>query len=143
MTEEKHGMSRIYRKSWCHDNLFGSLRHDLDAAQRGIWNDLLDLAKLSRVRPGLIAPNDKQAYSQEWLAAFLNVPLDLFNEACRLLVATERITMNGTGIEIVNWKKYQTEYDRQKPYRKEKKTREERIKERDYTGGEHGHLVKH
>jgi len=137
--EQKHGISRIYRKSWCYDNLFGSLRHELGPAQRGIWGDLLDMAKLSQVRPGIIAPNENQAYSFEWLAAFLNVPLDLFKETCQLLVDTKRITINGSGIEIVKWSTYQTEYDRQKPYRQRaKETSDDPEK---YISGKYGHMV--
>jgi len=115
--EKQQGIGRIYRKSWCYQNLFGSLRHELDAAQRGIWNDFLDMAKLSRVRPGLIAAAEGVPYKHEWLAAFLNVPLDLLNEAIKVLTDSERIVENNNGIEILNRSKYQTEYDRQKPYR--------------------------
>jgi len=124
--ENKYGMRRIYRKSWPYDNLFGSLRHELDAAQRGVWNDLLDFAKLSRVRPGLIAPNDKQAYKHEWLAGFLNIPLELLENTLEALRATDRINENGSGIEILNWDKYQSEYDRQKPYREAKRREKEK-----------------
>jgi len=119
--ENKYGMRRIYRKSWPYDNLFGTLRHELDSAQRGIWNDLLDFAKLSRVRPGLIAPKEKTAYKHEWIAAFLNVPIELFESTLEILKTTERISENGNGIEILNWNNYQSEYDRQKPYREAKK----------------------
>lgn len=166
----KIGLRRIYRKSWPYDNLFGTLRHELDSGQRGVWNDLLDFAKLSRVRPGLIAPKEKTAYKHEWLAAFLNVPLELFEDALKVLKSTDRIKEDGSGIEILNWEKYQTEYDRQKPYREAKKLGKEIRKvcpecgykaktaavwcpeclekynkdvelQRDYTGGKFGHLV--
>lgn len=143
--EDKTGLRKIYRKSWPYDNLFGTLRFDLDSAQRGIWNDLLDMAKLGRVMQGLVAPGQGCKYSHEWLAAFLNVPLELLNETIELLIKTERICENGSGIGIINWKKYQTEYDRQKPYRtKSKKEREEEKVERRRLGlcencGEEGH----
>jgi hypothetical protein len=119
--EDRAGITRIYRKSWCHDNLFGSLRHEATPLQRAVWNDLLDLAKLSRVRAGLIAANKDVPYSDAWLAAFLNYPIDEFKEALAFLAMTKRIANNGHGIEIMNWSKYQSEYDRQKPYRNGKK----------------------
>ncbi len=118
--EDKAGIRRIYRKSWPYDNLFGTLRHELDSAQRGVWNDLLDMAKIGRVRPGLVSPGVGKAYNHEWLAAFLNTPLELLEESLKLLKETKRITENGAGIEILNWRRYQTEYDRQKPYREAK-----------------------
>lgn len=134
--EDKQGLRKIYRKSWPFDNLFGSTRFELSSAQRGIWNDLLDWAKISRVAPGIIAPNKDQAYPHPWIAQFLNVDLQLLEETFKLLIETKRITENGSGIEIINWKKYQTEYDRQKPYRDAKKDDPEK-----YTKGKYGHIV--
>lgn len=139
--ERKTGFRRIYRKSWPYDNLFGTLRHELNAAQRGVWNDLLDFAKLSRVRPGLIAPNKNTAYQHEWLAAFLNIPLDLLEETLILLKNSGRIEENGSGIEIINWKEYQSEYDRQLPYRQAKKVAEDNDPDK-FKQGHYGHMVK-
>lgn len=116
--DEKSGLRRIYRKSWPFDNLFGTLRHELNSGERGIWNDLLDMGKISRVRPGLIAAGLKTAYSHQWLAAFLNVSIEELETTLKKLGDTERIIENGSGIEILNWAKYQTEYERQKPYRR-------------------------
>jgi hypothetical protein len=73
------------------------------------------------VRAGLIAANKDVPYSDAWLAAFLNYPIDEFKEALAFLAMTKRIANNGHGIEIMNWSKYQSEYDRQKPYRNGKK----------------------
>lgn len=135
--DNKAGLRRIYRKSWPYDNLFGTSRFDFDATQRGIWNDLLDMAKLSRVEPGLIAPGPGRAYAHEWLAAFLNVPLESLKSTLDVCKETERIAENGDGIKILNWAKYQSEYDRQKPYRERKKA-EDPDK---YIRGKHGNLV--
>ena len=118
--DTKTGLRKIYRKSWPFDNLFGTLRHDLDSSQRGIWNDLLDMGKISRVQPGLIAPSKDASYPHEWLAAFLNVTSEQLESALKKLKETERIAEDGHGIVILNWSKYQSEYDRQKPYRVKK-----------------------
>ena len=123
--DDKTGLRRIYRKSWPYDNLFGTLRHELVSGQRGIWNDLLDMAKISRVRPGLVAAGKNTAYGHQWLANFLNVPLEELEKTLKKLEDTERIISNGHGIEILNWDRYQTEYDRQKPYRKKGELTEE------------------
>jgi len=125
--DNKTGLRRIYRKSWPFDNIYGSSRFEFSAADRGIWNDLLDMAKLSRVEPGLIAPSKEQAYPHPWLAGLLNVSLEELEHALAVLIKTHRIEENHTGIRIINWHKYQTEYDRQKPWREAKK-------EKDYTG---------
>lgn len=124
-----------WRKSWSYDNIFGSSRFDFDAAQRGVWNDLLDLADISRVKRGLIAPAEGQSYTHEYIAGILNIPLKLLDDTLALCVKKKRILENGNGIEIVNWDKYQSDYDRQKPYRKAKK-------DKDYKAGKYGHMVR-
>lgn len=136
---DRTGLRRIYRKSWPYDNLFGSSRFELSSADRGVWNDLIDMAKLSRVKPGIVAAAKNQPYSHEWLANFLNIPLIEFEHALDVLKQTKRIWENGTGIEIINWKKYQTEYDRQAPYRQGKKEAEEDPDK--YVKGKYGHMV--
>lgn len=119
--EERSGLRRIYRKSWPYDNLFGTLRFELSSGNRGIWNDFLDFAKISRVKPGVIAAGTNTPYSHAWLSQFLNVPLELLDETIKVLIRTDRIKENSHGIEILNWGKYQTDYDRQKPYRDRKR----------------------
>lgn len=84
---------------------------------------MLDLAKLSRVKPGVIAPAPGKCYPHTYLAELLNTPLDEFEAAIKILIDTERITENHNGIQIIKWEKYQTDYDRQKPYREAKKKR--------------------
>jgi len=128
-----------YRKSWCKDNIFGSSRFEFSQSMRGIWNDLLDLAKISRVPKGLIAPSKGVAYSHEYLAHLLNTPIDEFENALCLLKDTKRISENGQGIQITNWRKYQSEYDRQKPYREAKKKKSEDPDK--FTRGRYGHMV--
>lgn len=122
---------------------FGSAKFEMNPAQWGIWNYLLDFAKLSRVEPGLIAPNKGQAYSHEWIAAFLNIDLGLFNSTIKLLIDTKRIEENGSGIRIINWKKYQPEYERQKPYRDKKKMegRPDESNPDRFVEGKYGHMV--
>lgn len=138
--ENKAGLKKIYRKSWPWDNLYGSSRFELNSADRGIWNDLLDLAKLGRVRPGLIAPAKGQAYSHAWLVGLLNVGSAEFEHAIKILADTGRIRENGSGIEIINWGRYQTDSDRVKAWREAKKEQE---KDPDkYIKGYGGHLVK-
>ena len=140
-SQGKQGISKIYRKSWPHDNLFGSSRFELTSAQRGIWNDFLDMAKISRVTPGIIAPSEGSSYQLPWLAGFLNVDIELLKETIEVLVNTNRINCNGHGIEIINWKKYQTDYDRQKPYRQAKK--EQELSGEKFKNQIHNDLVKH
>lgn len=138
-SEKITGIKAIYRKSFCYNNLYGSSRFELTSAQRGIWNDLIDLAKLSRVKPGLIAAGPGMKYPHQYIAGLLNVPIDLLEDALKVLEDTKRIHENSNGIEIVNWKKYQTDYDRQKPYREAKKAEEPDPDK--FIKGKLGHMV--
>ena len=54
------------------------------------------------------------------IAGFLSASRSvLWLEAKQKLINTERINVNGNNeIKILNWRKYQSEYARQKPYRK-------------------------
>ena len=128
-----------FRKSWCRDNIYGSSRFEFSQSIRGVWNDLLDLAKLSRVSGGIIAPAPGKAYPHEYLAHLLNTPIEEFENAIKVLKETDRISENSSGIVIVNWKKYQPEYDRQKIYRDKKKEQEEGSGK--FINQKHGHLV--
>ena len=110
-------MTRQWVKIWINESLRGTIRFDLNAAERGVWYDLIVLAGASR-EPGIIAPGPGTSYPTQWIAATLNVPLPLLNTVLQKCVETERIEMNGHGIKIINWSKYQSEYERQKPYRK-------------------------
>lgn len=134
---------KSWRKQWSYDWLMGNLRQCLSPEQRAVCQDLMDLANISRVDKGIIAASEGKAYRNDWVAAFLGYPLPLLESTLEVMQREGTVRVNGSGIEFLNWGKYQSEYNRQKPYRKEKKTREERVKARDYTGGEYGKMVKH
>lgn len=126
----------LWRKSWSFQNIYGTSRFEFSQPVRGVWNDLLDLAKLSRVPDGVIAPGLKQSYPHAYLASLLNTPLDEFERALEVLKATGRISENHNGIKIIKWKEYQfTEYDRQKPYRQKS------IDPDKFKKGKYGHMV--
>jgi len=110
-------------KLWVSEGLRGTIRFDFTPEERGIWYDLLMMAGDSR-HDGFIAPNDRQPYPDEWIAATLNVPLKLFKRVITKCIETERIEMTAVGYRVSNWSKYQSEYDRQKKYREEKKQTE-------------------
>ena len=130
--EQRDGIRKVYRPSYCFDNLTGEMRYILNPAQRSIYTDFLDMAKLCRP-VGTICPEPGKPYTNEWLASLLNVPTELLIETIDLLVAKKKIENNGTGIKILGWEKlYQSEYERQKPYRGAKKQGAERFKTQKY-----------
>ena len=104
---------------WINESLKGTIRFDLDAAERSIWYDLLLLGGDCRIG-GQISSNEQTAFPHGYIATMLRVPLDLLEQTLVKLKASDRIREDETGLYIINWKKYQCEYDRQKPYREAK-----------------------
>lgn len=100
--------------------LRGSIRFDLTPAERGVWYDLLLMAGDGRT-PGIICASKGIPYPHEWIADQLRIDIDLLKTTLDKCQTEGRINVNGNGIEIVNWKKYQDEYNRQKGYREAKK----------------------
>lgn len=65
---------KMYSKGW----LTGSIRVQLILEERAIFSDLLAMANESRVR-GVICRAEGIPYTREYIASFLEVPLDLLN----------------------------------------------------------------
>lgn len=106
---------KIYSEKW----LRGSIRQETPGV-RGIWIDILTLAADSAYGDeGVISLAPGCGLNDEQIASMLNVPLEIWAKIKRRLIKTGRITVNGPNeIKVINWKKYQSEYARQKPYRK-------------------------
>jgi hypothetical protein len=105
---------------WVDESINGTTFTELNAEHRGVWYTLLLLAAYSP-KPGTICIADGVAYTREQLAAFTKLVLEVLNRGIEHLSApgVEKITVNKDGtISICNWLKYQTEYDRQKGYRR-------------------------
>lgn len=118
---------RQWVKLWVNEWLDGTTRFELTAPQRLLWIDLLALAGRSRF-PGLIYAGEGEAgkrvgYPIAYLAGVLQMDEVTLNNALKLLEVHSHITLLESAPEqfiigIVNWEKYQSEYLRQKTYRK-------------------------
>lgn len=97
--------------------LMGSVRWQLTPAERSVWVDLLCLAGLGVV-PGTIADNDSRPYPHSFIANRLNIPQPLLTNTLDKCKEEGRIIEDETGIHITHWETYQSEYERQKIYRK-------------------------
>jgi len=111
---------RKWIKLWVKESLIGTIRFDFTPAERGVWFDLLALAGNSRF-DGVIAPGEGSKYPHPWIAATLDIPLELLEQTLEKCQQSRRIIEDADGIHIVNWTKYQSEYQRQKPYRQKEK----------------------
>jgi len=134
-------MRRTWIKLFCDQWLRGSIRQE-NFGVRAVFADLITMAGDSAWgEDGIIQIAENVGFTDELFSNVLNIPLDVW------LSAKERLSnhpdknenrieitslLMGFSIKILNWKKYQSEYERQKPHREPKfiKLRES-IKKRD------------
>lgn len=111
---------RTWIKIFCDNWLRGTIREET-LELRGAWVDLLALAGDSAYGDiGKISLVDKCGLSDEQICMILNVEKQVWKRIKNRLIKTDRIRVNGYNeIEIINWEKYQSEYHRQLPYRKD------------------------
>ena len=107
---------RAWIKVHINGMLNGSVRYQLTPEERATWIDLLCFAGLGAC-PGIISDNDLRPYPHSFLANRFNIPLDLLEKTLKKCKDEGRISENSDGIHITNWSSYQSEYQRQKPYR--------------------------
>ena len=124
---------KLFITGWLH----GSIRWQLDPAERGIWADLICLAGECG-KDGAICDNDKRAYPRDYIANQLNVPLGLLDQTIASCIRDGRVDLQGEIIHITNWAAYQSEYERQKPYRQKQPGKDDPDK---YIKGKYGDMV--
>ena len=127
---------RPWLKLWAVESLEGSIRYQLDAAERGTWYDILVLARICG-QSGTIADRDSRPYPHTFIANRLNISLELFEATLKKCSDEGRVLEDEGGIHVVNWQKYQSEYERQKKYRYQT----EPDNPDKYIKGKYGHMV--
>jgi len=112
--------SRTWIKVYCDNWINGSLRAE-SAGLRSIWIDLLALTGTTSFADiGELKLANKVGYTDDQIAGVLSLDVELWIRAKNRLIETERITVDKYNvIKILNWAKYQSEYQRQKKYRKD------------------------
>jgi hypothetical protein len=125
---------KLFVTGWLH----GSIRWQLEPDERGVWADLIAMAGECG-KEGKICDNDGRAYPRQFIANQLNIPIELLDRTIAKCMHDGRVEENSDIIKITNWAVYQSEYDRQKPYRQKKKAEDDPEK---YTHqGKYGHMV--
>jgi len=110
-------MRRTWIKLFCDQTLHGSTFEELKPDERFCWLGFLLLAGDSPV-DGEICLTKGVGYTDGQLAAMLKVPSDLLVRAKLKCLEFEKIkVIEGGVIKIVNWQRYQSEYQRQRKYR--------------------------
>lgn len=112
----RRGWQRKWTKLYPIDCLDGSVRYQLEPDERGVWYDLLLFSTICII-PGTIADEDNRPYPHSFIANRLNIPLELLERTLKRCIEQGRLQENEQGIQVTNWTSYQSEYERQKPYR--------------------------
>lgn len=132
MDTNKFGQ-RKWVRLWVNEWLDGTTRYEMTGTQRAFWIDLLAMAGRSRM-PGVICAG-KNGDSivgyplvkfQSLAPDMLDVErtLELFQKNGKVKVSiTAELPVKMYMIEITNWDRYQSEYERQKPYRTRRKNK--------------------
>lgn len=108
-------MTRKWIKLYCYERLHGSVSFQLTEAEQSVWDKILCLTGLCSIS-GSISDNSGRAYPHDFIIHELHVNEKLFESALLKCKSEGRISEDEAGIHITNWDKYQSEYNRQKPY---------------------------
>ena len=110
------GWKRTWVKFWVAECIDGSVREQLEPDERGVWYDLIILSARCRV-PGVISSNEAEPMSHRRIAGILNISEELLERTLTKCREQQRLTIDKAGlITILNWSKYQSEYQRQRQY---------------------------
>ena len=135
------GWKRTWVKFWVSECLDGSAREQLQTDERGVWYDLIIFSARCRT-PGVISANETEPISHRRLAGILNITEEELERTLRKCVEQGRISINEQGLlTIVNWNKYQSEYERTKKYQREYYQRKKAGDPDKYIKGKLGHMV--
>lgn len=111
--QSRRSWVKLFVTGWLH----GSIRWQLDPAERATWADLICLAGECN-KDGRISDNDDRPYPRDFIANQLNIPQTLLDITIAKCKHEGRIDEADDIITISNWNAYQSEYQRQLPYRK-------------------------
>ena len=114
---------KIHAKEWLTKSISGD-----PAGMQAVFTKLLALAALRDYGEwGKIhIPSTDMGYSDEQLEGLMKLTPEQWAEGKAYHIDSARIILRaGNLIEIVNWKEYQSEYQRQKPQRDQQKAKEQ------------------
>jgi len=111
---------RRWIKVYPHGILHGSIVYQLSEVEQLLWLKLLCYAGEIN-RDGQISDNDGRPLPPEFIAHELHCSVETLNSTINKSLEEGRITEDEHGLHITNWAAYQSEYNRQKPYREAKK----------------------
>jgi hypothetical protein len=125
---------RTWVKLWVNEWLEGTTRCEMSDAQRAFFIDLLAMAGRSRF-PGIVCAGQINGkfvgYPITKFQSLMTTPINV-QETLELFERNEKVKLTYTQtepfalvmVELLKWEQYQSEYQRQKPYRLQAKLQE-------------------
>ena len=111
---------KLFVAGWLH----GTIRWQLSSEERGVWADFLALAG-EKQKEGAICDNDGRALPLDFIANQLNIKRTLLDKFIAKAIDEDMIALDDNGvIHVIHYQEYQSEYERQKPYREAKADKE-------------------
>lgn len=108
-------------KSW----LTCSINYRMELSEQAVFWKLIVMADEYGPVPGLISDNDFRAMPRDYLAHLAMCPIEVLEATLKKSFDDDSIFENGHGLFLTHFDDYQfTEYDRQKPWREEKRAKE-------------------
>lgn len=102
--------------------LSSSINYRMELEEQAVFVKMIIMADEFGPVPGLISDNDFRAMPHEFLAHQACCSLEVFEVTLKKAVEDDSIFENGHGVFLTHFDEYQfTEYDRQKPYRQQKR----------------------
>lgn len=98
-------------KMWTQESLYGSISRELAPDERWAWVGILLLAGDS-VEPGKVCAAPGVPWTDQQIADILQIPLTTWLAAKEKMVLHEKIENRDGILSIVNWDKYQGEFDK-------------------------------
>ena len=126
-----------FTKSW----LTSSINYRMEMSEQLVFSKLIVMADEYGPVPGLISDNDFRAMPHDYIAHLACCPVEILEATLKKALQDDSVFENGHGIFLTHFDDYQfTEYDRQLPYRRAKKLRDEDPDK--YVKGKYGDVVK-
>jgi len=102
---------RRWIKLWTQESLYGSISRELDPDERWAWIGLLLLAGDS-IELGKVCAAPGIPWTDKQIADILQIPESTWLAAKEKMLLHEKIENHGGILSIVNWDKYQGEFDK-------------------------------
>jgi len=102
---------RRWIKLWTQESLYGSISRELDPDERWAWIGLLLLAGDS-IELGKVCAAPRIPWTDKQIADILQIPESTWLAAKEKMLLHEKIENHGGILSIVNWDKYQGEFDK-------------------------------